>query len=52
MGITDIPCNIDFFSYDVASGSEIIPCIKIDKMLSKPSILSLFPNLFNKFNNT
>ena len=25
---------------------------KRDKMLGKPRILSLFPNLFNKFNNT
>ena len=25
---------------------------KRDKTLSKPRILSLFPNLFNKFNNT
>ena len=24
---------------------------KRDQMLSKPRILSLFPNLFNKFNN-
>ena len=22
-----------FFSYDIASGSEIMPCIKIDKLL-------------------
>ena len=25
---------------------------KSDKMLGKPRILSLFPNVFNKFNNT
>ena len=25
---------------------------KSDKMLCKPNILSLFPNEFNKFNNT
>ena len=25
---------------------------KRDKMLGKPSILSLFPNVFNKLNNT
>ena len=38
MGITDIPCNLDFFSYDVASGSEILPCIKIDKTLCDKAI--------------